>query len=94
MMTKERILDVAYSMALSDGFSCLKRDDIAAKAGVALGTINHHFHTVAHLRTEVMRRAVEQEDLILIAQGIACGNQVAMSAPQELRLKALTSLAQ
>jgi len=93
-MTKERILDVAYSMALSDGFSCLKRDDIAAKAGVALGTINHHFQTVAALRNEVMKRAVEAEDLKLIAEGIAAGEPAAQAASQELRLKALTSLAQ
>lgn len=94
MMTKERILDVAYSMALSDGFSCLKRDDIAAKAGVALGTVNHHWQSVALLRHAVMERAVENEDLKLIAEGIAAGEAAAQAAPQELRLKALTSLAQ
>jgi AcrR family transcriptional regulator len=94
MMTKERILDVAYSMALSDGFSCLKRDDIAAKAGVALGTVNHHWQSVALLRNAVIERAVENEDLKLIAEGIAAGEHAAQAAPQELRLKALTSLAQ
>jgi len=93
-MTKERILDVAYSMALSDGFSCLKRDDIAAKAGVALGTVNHHWQSVSILRKAVMERAVENEDLKLIAEGIAAGEAAAQAAPQELRLKALTSLAQ
>lgn len=92
-MTKERILDMAYSMAVNEGFNSLKRDDVAAKAGVALGTINHHFKTIDNLRTEVMKRAVEMEDLRLIAQGIACDNEVAQSAPHELRVKALSSLA-
>lgn len=94
MMTKERILDVAYSMALDDGFSCLKRDDIAAKAGIALGSVNHHWKHVALLRNAVMERAVANKDLKLIAEGITAGEPAAVSAPQELRLKALTSLAQ
>lgn len=93
-MSKERILDVAHGMAISNGFNSLTRDSVAIEAGVAQGTVNHVYGTMAELRNEVMRRALELEDLRLIAQGIACGNQVALSAPQELRLKALTSLAQ
>ncbi|QDH45648.1 TetR family transcriptional regulator [Pantoea phage vB_PagM_AAM22] len=93
IMTKERILDVAYSMALSDGFSCLKRDDIAAKAGVAQGTINHHFKYISHLKDDVMKIAVEKGDLKIIAEGIVSGNTVALSASHALKMEALQSLA-
>lgn len=92
-MTRDKILEAAYKMAVVQGFECLTRDGVAAGAYVSKGAINHHFKTIENLRTEVMKRAVEMEDLRLIAQGIACDNEVAQSAPHELRVKALSSLA-
>lgn len=92
-MTRDKILEAAYKMAVVDGLDCLTRDAVAAGACVSKGAINHHFKTIENLRTEVMKRAVEMEDLKLIAQGIACDNEVAQSAPHGLRVKALSSLA-
>lgn len=94
MMTKERILDVAYSMALSDGFNNLTRDGVAVQAGVAQGTVNHHFKTMDALRNDIVTRAIEQRELSILAQALARGNKVALTAPKELQLEALTSLAQ
>lgn len=91
-MSKERILEVAYTMAQRDGFGTLTRDGVAAEAGVAMGTINHHWVRMGALREAVMQRAVEEENLELIGQGIALGDNIAKSAPLELRARALTTL--
>ncbi|UGO49408.1 helix-turn-helix transcriptional regulator [Klebsiella phage vB_KpnM_JustaPhage] len=91
-MSKEHILEVAYTMAQRDGFGTLTRDGVAAEAGVAMGTINHHWVRMDALREAVMQRAVEEENLELIGQGIALGDNIAKSAPLELRARALTTL--
>ena len=91
-MSKDNILEVAYVMAQRDGFGTLTRDGVAAEAGVAMGTINHHWKVMSALREAVMQRAVEEENLELIGQGMALGDSVAKSAPLELRTRALTTL--
>lgn len=91
-MSKEYILEVAFTMAQRDGFGTLTRDGVAAEAGVAMGSINHHWKVMSALRDAVMQRAVEEENLELIGQGIALGDNIAKSAPLELRARALTTL--
>lgn len=91
-MSKEHILDTAYKMARRDGFAAITRDGVAAEAGVAMGSVNHHYGTMQVLRDAVMQRAVEEEQLELIAQGIAMGDNVAKSAPLELRQRAISTL--
>ena len=91
-MSKEHILEVAYTMAQRDGFGTLTRDGVAAEAGVAMGSVNHHWVKMSALREAVMQRAVEEENLELIGQGMALGDGIAKSAPLELRTRALTTL--
>lgn len=91
-MSKEHILEVAYTMAQRDGFGTLTRDSVAAEAGVAMGSVNHHWGKMSALREAVMQRAVEEENLELIGQGMALGDSIAKSAPLELRTRALTTL--
>lgn len=91
-MSKDNILEVAYVMAQCDGFGSLTRDGVAAEAGVAMGSVNHHWGKMSALREAVMQRAVEEENLELIGQGIALGDNIAKSAPLELRARALTTL--
>lgn len=91
-MSKEYILEVAYTMAQRDGFGTLTRDGVAAEAGVAMGSVNHHWGKMSALREAVMQRAVEEENLELIGQGMALGDSIAKSAPLELRTRALTTL--
>lgn len=91
-MSKEHILEVAYMMAQRDGFGTLTRDGVAAEAGVAMGSVNHHWVKMSALREAVMQRAVEEENLELIGQGMALGDSVAKSTPLELRTRALTTL--
>ena len=91
-MSKDNILEVAYVMAQRDGFGTLTRDGVAAEAGVAMGSVNHHYGTMDALRDAVMRMAIEREDLPVIAQGIAAGHPIAQGAPLNVRTKALATL--
>lgn len=91
-MSKEHILQTAYKMAQRDGFASLTRDGVAAEAGVAMGSVNHHYGTMQSLRDAVMRQAVESEELDLIAQGIALGDPIAKSVDIDVKLKAVDHL--
>lgn len=55
-ISRERIIDVAYSMASELGMGSLSVRGIAEACGVATGTIYNHVPDVAELRTEVLRR--------------------------------------
>ncbi len=91
-MTRDKILETAYSMADNNGFISLTRDGVAVAAGVAQGTVNHHFKTIAELRDEVMRLAVQRTNLAIIGNGLAMGDAVAKTAPDDIKREALNTL--
>lgn len=90
---RKQILDAAVAEAREHGFSRLTRDGVAARCSLAAGTINKYFSTMTVLRRDVMRAAVRLEILPIIAAGVAAGDPHAAKAPQELKRRALDSLA-
>lgn len=91
-MSKEHILNTAYDMAIRDGFYNITRDGVAAEAGVAMGSVNHHYGTMDTLRDEVIRRAVDENQLGILAQALMRGNPIAMTVSKKLQVEALTSI--
>lgn len=85
------ILRATLSMMLTYGYGSplVTRDSVAGAAGVSAGVVNRYFGTFALLREAAMQEAVEQRHMVLIAQGIAHSDAVALSAPPELRSQAL-----
>lgn len=87
-----QILSAAVTLAKRRGFSRLTRDAIAEEAGVSVGLVSNYLGTMDDLRNEVMRRAVVEEILPIIAAGLAEGNRIALRAPASLRHRAGTVL--
>lgn len=81
----EQLLDVALRLAESEGFHRLTRDEIARRAGVATGLVSTRLGTMDQLRRAVMRRAVTQRCVPVVAQGLAAGDKHAAKADQELK---------
>ncbi len=90
--TKQSIIDAAYQIADEKGFTHVMRDDVATRAGVASGSVNYYYSNMDSLRSAVMLRAVEEENVHIIAIGLAARHPVAMSAPEGLRRAALETL--
>jgi len=90
---RTQILDKALELADVSGFEILSRDKIAAALNCAPGTISHHFGTMEEFRHALMRHAIAKKNLTVLAQGLAAKNQYAQKAPEQLRKKALASLA-
>lgn len=89
---KESILAVAVDRAVIHGLNGLRRDDIALSAGVANGLVTRYFGTMTKLRRAVVRAAIHNENLPLIAQALAIRDKDAQKAPEELKKRALASL--
>lgn len=81
----DRILDAAIECALEDGYQWITRGAVAAKAGVAVGTINNAFGDMIGLKRAVLKAAVERGIIKLVAQGLGDGHPIATAAPPEIK---------
>lgn len=84
---------VALRMAQEHGLNNITRDQIAKEAGVASGLVSLRLGTMPAMRRTVMRAAVAQGVLEVIAEGLAHRDPHALAAPLELRQKASAVLA-
>ena len=89
---RDAVLTAAIELAMRDGFSNITRDGVAKLAGVGAGTVNLYYGTVPQLKRDVMRAAIKQQLLPIIAQGIAARDPRALRAPAGLQRQALDSL--
>jgi AcrR family transcriptional regulator len=89
---KDEILDAALAMAAECGYTNLTRDAVALRVGVASTTVQYHFQTMGQFRVEVMRAAVKQRCLVVVAQGMAARDPQALKADEDLRIAAAGSM--
>lgn len=88
-----RVLEAAVELAGEVGFGNITRDAVAARAGVATGSVNNAYGTMDELKAAVMAEAVERQLGAIVAQGLAVGHPAARAAPQQLKDSALALLA-
>ena len=86
--TKQVILDAAATLAAKQGFRNVTRSAIAAKVGIATGTVSYHFGTMAQLQNAIVNYAVDTQNMKVLAQALGEGHPIALRAPQSLRTAA------
>lgn len=92
MNTYTKIQDAAVSLALTAGLARVTRERVADMAELAPSMVNHHFDTMEKLRTRVVEIAIDTRNVELLKCGIYAKHPLAMSAPPDLREKALELL--
>ena len=91
---KDQILKAAIKVAARPGgWGRLTRDAVAKEAGCAEGLPSKYFGTMVNFKRAIMRSAIHDWNLSVIAQGLAAGDKVAMKAEEALKRKALDTLA-
>ena len=91
---KRQILTAAIRVAARPGgWAKLTRDAVAKEADCAEGLPSKYFGTMISFRRAIMRAAIHDWNLSIIAQGLAAGDKVAMIAVDALKRKALDTLA-
>ncbi|MGI8557574.1 MAG: TetR/AcrR family transcriptional regulator [Solirubrobacteraceae bacterium] len=70
--TRERIVDAALDLVSLYGYRTTMVGDVAARAGVATGSVYRHFPSKGELFAEVFRRASQREVDATYAAAMAC----------------------
>lgn len=87
------ILSTAVRLSKKHGYSSVTRKDIADKLGISVNLITHYFGTMVKLRRHIMRAAIRDGVLEVIAQGLVSNDRHARKAPAELKDAAVQLLA-
>src|SRR5919197_6385346 len=75
--TRERIVTAALEQVAEGGYASASVQTVAARAGLAVGTIYRHFPSKADLFTEVFTRASQRELDVLVEVSSADGRSAA-----------------
>jgi AcrR family transcriptional regulator len=89
---KQQILTAAISLAVKDGYQKVTREAIAEAALCSPGLVSNYFNTMTQCRRAIMRAAIKDRNLTIIAQGVVAKDKDALKAPTELQEAALKSL--
>lgn len=90
---KAALLKCAVDLCAKHGMHRVTREMIAKAGDVSPGLVSQYLGTMPKVLDAVMREAVKTEVLPIIAEGLASRNKIALRAPEELRDRALKSLA-
>ena len=86
------ILDAALRMARLHGYQKITRADIALAAECSEALVSSYMGTMVQVRRAVVRAAIKQKDLTVLAQALAAKDSHAQKAPEDLRRAAVAIL--
>lgn len=86
------ILAAAILDAEKRGFQNITIRSLANHVGCSRALIHIYFNTIVQLKRSVMRYAIKDENLLIIAQGLVAKDPTARKASEELKDKAIASV--
>jgi AcrR family transcriptional regulator len=86
---RTQIIDAAIRLAIKQGYQHVTRNAVAEEAGVSYGLVSTYFSTMTQLKRALMRAAIAQEVIEIIAQGLGAKDADALKAPEKLKQKAV-----
>lgn len=87
-----QLIAAALVVAEREGYMTMTREQIAAEAQCSPGLVSLHLGTMPAMRRMVMRAAVRQRVLRVVAQGLAMRDPVALKADATVRGAAVAGL--
>lgn len=91
--SKPAILSAAVKLAKDKGLHKFSRIEVAKAAEVGESTVSYHFGQMPELRTAVVKHAVENEILSILADARAGRESVGVPMSEELRKKVAAYIA-
>lgn len=89
---RDQLMAAALLLAANTRYDRITRNQIAEAAGVVGSLVQHYFGTMPQLRRSIMRAAVDQEVLHVIAQGLVDRDPQALKAPDQLKSLAISKI--
>jgi AcrR family transcriptional regulator len=87
------ILAAALRISRLHGYQKVTRADIALAAECSEALVSSYLGTMVQVRRAVIRAAIKNRDLIVLAQALAAKDSHAQKAPDELKRAAVATLA-
>lgn len=88
----KRILKSAVHVAERDGYMNITRQKIAEHAEVSDAKVSNAYGSMIQLKRAVMRQAIHNKILSIIAEGLISKDPTALKIPQNLKVEALATL--
>ena len=85
----DEIISAAVRRSIDLGYNKISREDVALAAHCSPALVSQYLGTLTHMRRQIMRAAVTNEVLEVIAQGIVMGDKHAMRALESIRRMAI-----
>lgn len=82
------LIAAGLAAAAATGWRTLTREQIAARAGVSPALVSARLGTADSIRRAVMRAAVRERCVPVVAQGLAARHPAALKADESLRAAA------
>lgn len=89
---REYILGVALDLAEVKHYLKITRFQLAEQCDISEGLVTHYFGTMTKLRRDIIRHAIKERRLPIIAQGLTSNDPHARKAPPELQREALNNV--
>lgn len=87
-LRRSLLVAAALDEAREVGYQQVTRQGVAKRANCAPSLVSHYFGNSDQLGTVIISAAVVQQDAEILAQGLANGDALAKTAPQELKEQA------
>lgn len=89
---REKVLRAAVELAKLSHYRAVTRDDIADQLQIAPTSINTWFGDMTNFRNDLVNYAIDQKELLIIAQALAVRDPITRRVPHTLKTKALQEL--
>lgn len=89
---RQQIVSAALKLAAKSNYLYITRDEVAAEAGVSKGLIFRYCGTMDDLKQAVLKAAITEENVAVLAQGLVNRETIAQEAPQGLKDRAAAQL--
>ena len=91
-LRKDQILAAAVKISVDKNYSTITRQNVADAAGVSTGLVARYFGTMKQIRRSIMRSAIQNKNLKIIAQGLVNKDPNALKAPKPLQQQAIKAI--
>lgn len=89
---RNEILSAAICLADAHGYDKITRSQVAKLAQCAAASVSKYFGTMNQFRRTIIRHAIKNECLRIIAQGLINNDKHALKASEELKQRAIKSI--
>lgn len=92
-LRRKQVLELALDLAKTKGYRNITRGDIAIRANISPALVTYYFTSIEALRVAILKLAIKQSVLEIIAQGLVNEDPLVIQAPKDLKYRAVAYLA-